>query len=334
MGGNAIKIAERVPKDKFFEYAKKIIPMVEKAFDTKVSMVNSFKNKTDFGDLDLLVLENKNILNRRKVIEQTFDPQEIKVNSHIISFNHNELQVDLIFTSKEDWGTSKIFFEWGDLGNFMGKLINNYGDLADHGYLLKYGFDGLKCKILEQGKTKLVFISKDNKEVFKFLGLDFNKWEEGFNDKLDMFDYVITSPMFDYPAFQWENLNSINKDRNKRRPAYIEFLEYIKDHKKVIPWNNHPKEYLDIIKNFFSVDLLEERKNFTKDIAIKNIIKDKFNGTIIKELIPYLDGKELGKFIDSYKKSKENFDQYVYETDRVYVAQNILDFWHTIYTTK
>lgn len=334
MGGNAIKIAERVPKDKFFGYAKKIIPMVEKAFDTKVSMVNSFENKTDFGDLDLLVLENKNILNRRKVVEQVFEPQEIDVNSHIISFNYNELQVDLIFTSKEDWKTSKIFFEHGDLGNFMGKLINNYGHLADHGYLLKYGFDGLKCKILEQGKTKLIFITKDNKEVFKFLGLDFTKWEEGFNDKLEMFDYVINSPMFDYPAFQWENLNSINKDRNKRRPAYIEFLEYIKDHKKAISWEENHDVYLTNLKDFFKVDLLKERKIFAKEISIKNIIKDKFNGTIIKELISDLQGKELGKFINAYKKSKEDFDTYAYKADRADIAQDILVFWHTLYTTK
>lgn len=319
MGGNAIKIAERVHKDKFFKYVKEIIPRVESAFQTEVHMVNGYHDKEDFGDLDLLVLD-KGFKNRRETIEKEFNPQEISPNSHIISFSYNELQVDLIFTSEENWNPSKIFFDWGDLGNFMGKLMNNYGHLADSKYLLKYGYDGLYCKIVHSGKSKKVLITKDNQEVFRFVGLNFEKWEEGFNNREEMFDYIIGSKLFDYKAFQWENLTSVNKQRNKKRPNYLVFLDYIEDHKNSIDWNKGEDFYLEELKNFFGVDLKKEKDILIQEVESDKIAKEKFNGKLVMKEFPELKGKELGDNMKGFKSYIDNvvsnWDDYVKDNDR------------------
>lgn len=314
MGGNAIKISERVPKDRFFKYTKEIIPKVIDAFQTEVHMVSGFHNKQDFGDLDLLVLDI-GYENRREIIEKHFNPDEINVNSHVISFNYNELQVDLIFTPIENWESSKIFFNWGDLGNFMGKLINNYGKLRDHGFSMKYGFDGFKCKLLLDGKYKNIYLSKDNRQVFEFLGLDFSQWELGFDEKEDMFDYIIGSKYFDYGSFQWENLNSINKDRNKRRPNYLLFLDYIESHKDSIDWDMGYEFYLNEIKEFFGIDLLKEREIFQKKLDREKENKSKFNGNLIMKMYPNLKGKELGIAINGFQNKFDNFEDYLYNND-------------------
>jgi hypothetical protein len=315
MGGKAIKIAERVQKEVFVKYVKEIIPRVEKAFGTKVSVVNSFHDKQDFGDLDLLVLADRDFGNRREIIETEFSPQEIVTNSHIVSFNYNELQVDLIFTPEHNWETSKIFFSMGDLGNLMGKLINNYGRIADFGYKLKYGFDGLKCKILHDGKTKTIFLTKDNEKVFEFLGLDFEEWKKGFNNREEMFDYVTKSRIFDYSSFQWENLSSINKGRNKRRPNYLEFLEYIKPYKdNNIEWATDHTKYLKILSSYFDTNILVARKELEDEIELSRKISAKFNGKLIMEHYPKLIGKELGNTIVRFKESKEDFEDYVLNT--------------------
>lgn len=312
MGGNAIKIAERVKRDKFFKYSEEIIPRVESAFNTKVAMVNGYHNKQDFGDLDLLVLHNPNITDRKEVIEQEFSPLEINVNSNIISFNYNELQVDLIFTTEENWLPSNYFFHWGDLGNFIGKIVNSYGNLNRHGYSLKYGFDGLKCKLKVNGKIKHVYITRDSKKVFKFLSLSLDQWLLGFNEKEDMFDYVIGSPLFSYDSFQWENLNSINRERNKKRPNYYKFLEYIEPYSdRVIEWGSDINEYLENVKNFFNKDLVEEMNIFKKEIETEKKIKSKFNGKLVMDKYPNLVGKELGYFIDLFKSSYTDFSSFV-----------------------
>lgn len=325
MGGNAIKMAERVPRERFFEYVKEIIPRVKKAFGTEVSMVNGFHDKQDFGDLDLLVLDI-GYENRRKILEEHFDPEEININTHLVSFNYNELQVDLIFTPQENWETSKIFFEWGDLGNFIGKMVNNYGRLRDHGFSFKYGFDGFKCKILHDGKHKNIFLTKDSKNVFDFLGLDFDRWKLGFNNREDMFDYVIKSKYFDYPSFQWVNLNSINKDRNKRRPNYVNFLEYIEDHKTVIKWDKGYEFYLNEMTEFFGVDLLEELEIFKNELEKEKVIKEKFNGKIIMDLYPDIKGKELGQTINGFKSSFDNWDEFVYTNSSETVMEKFNEF--------
>jgi hypothetical protein len=303
MGGNAIKIAERVPRERFFEYIKDVIPRVKSAFKTEVSMVNGFHNKQDFGDLDLLVL--------RAILEEHFAPDEININTHVVSFNYNELQVDLIFTPIENWETSKVFFEWGDLGNFIGKMTNNYGRLRDHGFSLKYGYDGFKCKLLHNGKYKNIYLTKRNEDVFDFLGLDYDRWKLGFDERESMFDYVIGSKYFDYPSFQWVNLNSINKDRNKRRPNYVNFLEYIENHKTVITWDKGYEFYLNEVKDFFDVDLLEELNTFKDELRKEEIIKSKFNGKIIMEAYPNLRGKDLGKAIFDFKSQFTDWEDFV-----------------------
>jgi hypothetical protein len=327
MGGNAIKISERIPKKTFWEYTEIIKPKIEKAFDTKVHIVTSYHNKEDFGDLDLLVLENANAKNRHNIVKNVFNPKEVSVNSHIYSFNYKKLQVDLIFTPEENWEASKIFFQHGDLGNFMGKLVNNYGHLADNGIFLKYGYDGFKAKLVYKANAKKIYITKDNKKIFDFLGLDFNQWEKGFNDKFEMFDYVIKSKYYDSSSFQWENLNHINKSRNARRPNYHVFLDYIENHKNIIEWNSDKTEYFNEINSFFGIDLEEEMNIFKDEILQKKLNSEKFNGKIVMGLFPNLKGKELGDTIKAYKESKDDFDAFINENSAEYITENFKEWY-------
>lgn len=318
MGGKSIKIAERVSKETFFKYAEQIIPRVEKSFGTEVSMVNSFYNKNDFGDIDLLVLVNRDFGNRRKIIEDEFSPDEMVTNGNLISFNFNELQVDLIFTPENNWETSKIFFEWGDLGNLMGKMINNYGYIRDKGFSLKYGYDGLKMKILHEGKSRKFFLTKNNEDVFNFLGLSFERWKEGFYNVEEVFDYVIGSKYFDPESFQWENLSSINKHRNKRRPNYNKFLEYIEplSEGKPYDWNEPLESYINKLDEFFGVDIYSEYNKLLSDIEHSKTLRDKFNGKLVMSEFPELKGSELGNQMKSFKDSRPSWDEYIINSSK------------------
>tara|TARA_R110000772_G_scaffold2410_2_gene8461 strand:- start:74394 stop:75389 length:996 start_codon:yes stop_codon:yes gene_type:complete len=327
MGGQAIKIARRVPRERFFKYVKEIIPMVENAFQTKVHMVNGFTEKEDFGDLDLLILDN-DLQDKIKTIEKHFNPQEISTTNinQLISFNYNELQVDLIFTPQTNWETSKIFYEWGDLGNFIGKLTNNFGRLREHNFSLKYGYDGFKCKIIHNGGIKNIFLTKDSKEVFRFLGLDFNRWKQGFKNREEVYDYIIGSKYFDHASFQWENLNSINKERNRRRPNYVHFLEYIENHKIEPKWDKGYLYYLNEIKEFFGVDLIEELEIIKSDEQNQEDVKNKFNGNIVMKNYPDIKGENLGKSMSDFKSNFDNWESFVSNNSKETILKKFDEF--------
>ena len=322
MGGKAIKIAQRIERKNFFKYTKDIIPRVESAFNTKVKMVKGFHDKKDFGDLDLLVLADRDFGNRRKIIESEFNPKEININSHLISFSYKGddeyLQVDLIFTPEHNWETSKVFFDWGDLGNLIGKTLNNYGRLNNHGYSLKFGFDGIKCKLKYKSGSKNIILSKDNTSIFGFMGIDYNQWKRGFNNREEMFDYIINSKYYDYDSFQWENLSSINKQRNKKRPNYQEFLNYIdsNNYKKTIKWKS-VDYHLDYIKNYFGVDIKKEMESFQKEIDNTKIIKDKFNGKLVMSVFPELQGIELGNNMRKFKELHNDWRSYALSSNNI-----------------
>lgn len=327
MGGLALK---GLPKDKetrrymaneFNQLAKELLPKIELLFNTKVSLVESYHDKESHGDMDILVYDTG------------FNPEEIKKslydfgatlvvrtpNSRVYSFDYKNLQIDLIFTPDEDWETSKVFFNWGDLGNLMGKLFNNYGGLADHGFLLKYGYDGAKVKLVYKGRKKIVYLTKYPDKVFDFLGLDFTLHSKGFNNQYDMYDYVIESKYFDYGCFQWKNLSSVNKQRNKRRPAFIEFLEYIKKYKnKNQDWSESKSYYLNEIKNYFGVDLLKEYQYLVQDVELQSKVRDKFNGKTILDNFKSVKPKQLNNLIS-------NFNKYIIENEgdyRSYILEN------------
>ena len=206
-------------------------------------------------------------------------------------------------------------------------------------YNLKYGQQGLFIRIWS-GKnysTKNdILISKDYPKIFEFLGLDYTRWEEGFDTLEDIFDFAMTSSLFNVEMFQLSKLNKINRERNIKRASYMAFLEYIEGK------DNHPEynanlvsiakeNVIEIIREGFpeaNIDLHLAEINYHQ--ARKVLVNAKFNGNIIKEKYG-LKGKELGESIKTFKKDIEgmyeyefryfdDFNSYILDTDvdRIY----------------
>jgi hypothetical protein len=127
MGGSALGHTgvRRYKADEFHELVKEVLPKVEKAFNTKVELVRSYKSKESFGDMDILVLDKNSLLdNSLDLINESFHPTDIVSNANVISFDYKNLQIDLIFTEESNWETSRVFFAFNVLGNLMGRIYN------------------------------------------------------------------------------------------------------------------------------------------------------------------------------------------------------------------
>ena len=317
MGGKALKNlpkekeTRRYMKDEFFNLADELLPKIKEIFQTDVELVMSYHKKESFGDMDILVYDKGFEAEDIMGLIKGFEPAEIhrSPNSNVYSFDYNNLQIDLIFVLPENWEASNIFFQWGDLGNLMGKIFNSYGGKMEN-YIFKYGYDGIKVKLIYETRKRVVYLSKDNKMMFDLLGLDFERFKKGFNDQYEMFDYVMESKYFSYDIFQWENLSAINKQRNKKRPGFQEFLDYIRKEKhRVIEWVGGDNYFLDKLNEMFNVNLQREMKGLSDMVERQKSVRAKFSGkTVIEEF--GITGKELGVMMEKFKKFCDDFYPY------------------------
>ena len=232
-------------------------------------------------------------------IDVTFKPNEIFHNGNAWSFDYKELQVDFITCNDDDFDSNYHYLAFNDLGNFIGRLAQSIG--------FKYGQEGLWYNHYSDSNTKTtIMVSKDYLKIFEFLGLDYQRWVEGFETLEDIFEYTMTSPLFNPEMFQLNQLNKINRERNLKRASYMAFLEYIKDKPAHEDYDEDVVRYFkanvpDVIREVFpevNIDLhLAEIEYIT---AKKKLVNLKFNGRDIMEKYG-LKGKELGEAINRFK---------------------------------
>lgn len=314
MGGNAIKSSRRFLRDEYDLAVTNITPILENLFKTDIHVCRGFNDKTSYGDMDVLVKVKDTNIDIRQLLLDCFGDVEIYHNSHVWSFNYNELQIDLILTLKEDYETSKIFFMNGDCANFIGKMYNNYGKLRT--IRLRFGFDGLKFSVFEPNTTNKignVYLTKDMRKAFDFIGLSFDEYISVFNTIEDVFAYVQTSPYFDSESFEYENLNHINKQRNKKRPNYYYFLEWMKTNNVKVKCEFPYEEdyYINKLFYFFSPDG-SAKKEMERIIALhelKKHVASLFNGSHVMEAFN-LQGKDITNKMAEYKETFGGFDKY------------------------
>jgi len=309
MGGNALKKyginTERKSTEEFLKISNFFKNKIKNELKLETHITKFYRNKKEHGDIDILIRLDKNY-DLKEYIQENIKTKAIHQNSEVISFEYNNFQIDFISIKPENWDTARCFFDWDPTGNLMGKTAHVFG--------LKYGFDGLTMHISgnnSRSKSKII-ISKNNKDIFNFLGYDYSRYLKGFNTKKEIFDWVINSKYFDSDMFEFKNLNYIDRKRNKKRTTYNEFLSYIKTiPKKKINFKSK-KDYIDYIIDYFpNVNLqFEFNKIKKKDIKIKEINK-KFNGDIIMNKYNWLKGEKLGKIMSQFKKNFNDFDKYI-----------------------
>lgn len=294
-------------------------------------IVKSYENKETFGYLDILLLNNNpELTNKLKTdIEKVFHTRGIVKNANVNSFEYKNFQIDAIVINPEDWETSIGFFDYDPSGNIMGKVAHKFG--------LKYGAAGLVYPYRTETShiMKDIIISKDNFDIFSFLGYDYSEYLQGFNNLEDIFIYLTNGAYFDPFIFKYENLNHIDKKRNRKRSSYNEFLEYI--NLKGIHINDgviweDKLLYLDYINKFFpNSNFLQQYFELKYKEKIHNTMSDKFNGDLIMGLFPDLYGKLLGKFITEFKSQYVFFDEFIIQNDIETIKKHLMEHYKKNY---
>lgn len=305
MGGLALKNltipTRRYERAEFDIISVELLDTLRQTFK-RVAMPLFYKNKKSFGDADLIVSMEGFNGNIRDYITETFKPTEIFHNGNCYSFDYKDLQVDLITLAPEHFDSNEMYLSYNDLGNFIGRIAQGFG--------LKYGQEGLwyehYFKGTNLGSSKPIIISKNYKEIYEFLGLSYERWEQGFDELEDIFEYIATCKYFNWERFQLKSLNKINRERNLKRKSYMSFLEWIDnnvadDNHKFI-FDKTQEEYNDIIGAAFpDSDLELNIRKLEYEHCRGLYIKAKFNGGDVMRKYGLKD-KALGDAMTGFAK--------------------------------
>jgi hypothetical protein len=314
MGGNALKNTElrRYNKAEYMMITRHVQSILHKN-NIVAEPTLSYKNKPDFGDLDMLILSGTVKKNIRELIKEYFNPNEIYHNGNAWSFDFNQFQIDFIIVKDIDWVTSNVYFSYNDLGNFMGRIAYQMG--------FRYGDYGLKVNYYVDGKKFSKIISKEPNKIFEFLGFDWDKYSQSFHGLTDIFDFIINSRYFDSKIFDYEKLNHQNKTRNRKRKNYQLFLDYVAEtaSNKTYEYKSQD-EYLISADRYFGTNIIDDIDEWKKVLERENEVHERFNGNIIMKLFD-LKGKELGSSIKRFKSEIDytydsGFNEWILGTDQ------------------
>jgi hypothetical protein len=325
MGGNLLK-TKRISKNRYLEIKTKVIDYLEPTFGKDNFFIpRSLKDKESFGDLDVMLKSTACLPSwdiTKESILADFKPKDYKSLPAGLSILYEDFSVDFFCLSYKKFTHAYYFLSDNCLGNMIGKIAKRLN--------LKFGDNGLSYVFRrEHSSYKRDFIiSDDFEQICNFLGLDFERWKEGFTYE-EMFEWVIASPYFSANVYL-EPTGDLKKRISQDRPAIVKFANYLKENNitsdfKSLLSENQVLEKIDV---FFGTSVTKEIEEEKIREATVSSIQEKFNGHLLIDLLG-INGKELGNFISDFKKqfkSPDDFEKFILTETQEIVNKKIIEY--------
>lgn len=306
MGGNAFDNLRRLPADAYRKLEAELVEKLGTIYPV-LHPLPYYHAKPDFGDMDIVVQKPR--LDRRdfEAFLATIGSDRVSYNGDITSFVYQDFQIDLLYMAPEHVETALFYFAYNDLNNLVGRIAHKLG--------LKFGWDGLSYQIrTESGhRAESILLSRDPEQIYTFLGYDYARWQQGFENLEDIFSFVVSSPYFNAAIYDTEQLNHINRTRNRKRKTYMTFLEWLAARPDLPAYAFEPDKsiYLIRIHNAFpEADFFGQLSDYADRQRAYEARQAKFNGRLVQAWTG-LEGKELGMAIQRFKNSHADFDAWL-----------------------
>lgn len=313
MGGNAVQNTIRLEKEDYFNLWEQI-----DISSFSLYLVRSYHTKESFGDMDLLIPSTygRNYENYKRLALEDVGleiVEEVK-NGNVTSFGvqlpQGIFQIDVISLDIDTLPFAYHYYGFNDMGNLLGRLARGIG--------LKLGHQGLwYTQRDEHHVLHNHLLTRDFYEAIEYLGLSADRYQEGFDTMEEVFDFVMSSPYYDWNRFDLAQRNYKARVRDRKRPNYKAFLEYAEGK----PYNTLPNKHMYLGMHFKQWPKFEEKYHEILLVQQEdNHIKSKFNGNVVSELTG-LTGKELGGLMSRVKSelTREQFLSFDQETMNCYV---------------
>jgi hypothetical protein len=293
MGGNLFN-TKKLSKDEYLDLECLATTKLN-SYGIPFSLIPYYKNKDSFGDLDILV-DFTDVCNRlagirvHEVFERLFNTENYYKNGNVHSIKYLDSQVDFINVPKDKFAINQFYFSYNDLNNLVGKLARRLN--------CKLGNNGLYYKHYTKDKSKKVewFLSDNPRDIYTFLGLDYDKYLEGFNNLVDIFEFVFSSKLI-YPE-SFRVLSHKDRVRDTKRTTYKEFLKYLdlREPASIECIPRLPTNIPQYVDDYFHSSIEQKISVFEENQYRNRLLKDTFNGKLVSNITGLTD-KELGAFM-------------------------------------
>lgn len=296
-------------------------------------LVPSWREKSEHGDIDIVVPKDAFSGSHEKLLKElckALDVQKIdhKINNNMVSFVLHDgetcHQVDLICVKDCSLDFAYSFYSWNDVSTILLRVARRMG--------VRISPDDLSLS-LKEGTNKIgtIFLTNDYKEALEFLGLNYERWAQGFNNLEEIYQFFSGWMGFNYRVFDLKALKPSDRKNVEKRPGYIHFLKWIEAHpelEKKVFWKDYVKSYKESIWEKFPHAKIEHDKIY-EDIKRKKETQEKFNGHIVNRMTG-LEGKELGNLMKRFKmdfNSEKAFQDYVMNSSEEEVKERVLKLY-------
>ena len=228
MGGNALKPFEtrRVSVEEYEALTTTVLSRLKALFPSAVFWVpKAYHTKPSFGDIDIVAhsLPEGHV----PTLLNELRPKAHYLNTNILSFEYDSVQVDLIHIAKAQAHFTYRYFCYNDLGGLLHVLSKRMGFyIGQAGMQYKCYMDAERNQLLD-----ILTVTHDFDAALTFLGLSPERYAQGFETLEDIFKFVASSDYFTPDAFLFENRNAHDRFRDQKRATYMAFLEWLKQHR-------------------------------------------------------------------------------------------------------
>jgi hypothetical protein len=218
----------------------------------------------------------------------------------------------LTFVPATEFDNTIAYTSWGDLGNVMGRVFHKMGLHYGHTGLSFWIRQGMFDKAISWSDSDHVYekfvLTRDVKKIFEIGGFSYQRWIEGFDTQEEVFQFVASSMYFDPDIFKIENLNHINRVRNRKREMYMNFVQWLESQSLTAKKAYLSKENYSLLLQLEYPPLQTAIDKWHFHHSVINAIKVKFNGSLIKDWTGEVDGKKIGEMV-RYVKDKYNTEE-------------------------
>lgn len=321
MGGKLFNLP-RMPRAEYLRLESEIRSYLDKKLSGEYRIPRAYGDKSDFGDMDIIVSSFPEWGNVRQEIIADLGITQHRSAGHVYSTVYKGLQTDF-FTKPEKYLESTYnFMSFNDLGNFIGRMCRKFN--------LKYGEEGLSYvyrRPSNENYKRDWELTQSFRKICAFLGLEYDVWEEGFDSLEHLYRWTIESPYFSVAPYLDEMKGNM-KGRAQERTTVTKFVDWL-DKNKIDkrPEFAERSSYLPMILEYFPEANLQEQLGQEYGKEQRDIeIARKFSGKLVMKLLPHLEGKELGMFIMNFKTSFEDFEEFVLSSSESEVEKRVLEF--------
>jgi hypothetical protein len=235
MGGKAFPDL-RVPRmsPQVYEQVKQTALKILSTRFVSTSVMPEAPGKLDYGDVDLVIELSSSVPFPSQQVALELGAKHIKNNHPTHSFAvpleiarkepQAFAQVDVQICPPGDLAWTTFMQGYGDVGSILGTFNFGYGFTSNNnGFFVR-----IKEQEAQNWSASQVFLSKDPDLVMEFLGLDKHRYHQRFESERQIFDWAVSSRLFNRRLVEKRRENSEMRNRMEKRPMFRCFMsEYL-----------------------------------------------------------------------------------------------------------